>query len=436
MKYKQIRYDGHMEKYILDFSKDLINFIDASPLNYFAVKNAGEILEANGFKKLREDQVWDLEKGKYYTTRDDSALIAFEIGEDLKKGFEIIGSHTDSPTFKVKSNPEMADTGFLKLNIEAYGGMIHSTWLDRTLSLAGKVAYKKDDKIKYELVNIDKDLLTIANAAIHMNREVNKGYAYNAQDNLYPLVKTIKDNLEGDSYLVNVLAEELGINPEDILDFDLGLYDRQKGAIINNMVHVGRLDNLGSVHASLMALVDSKPGKNKMILLSDNEEIGSRTRGGAASNLLGNTLERIALKFGLDREGYQIMVENSMIISADQAHATHPNYKAFADPTNIVKMNEGLVIKIAANGAYASTIETKARLVNIANKYGYKLQTFHNRNDKQGGSTIGPITSTALGIKAVDVGIPLLAMHSIRELAGVEDIYQAYEIYKKFFEED
>lgn len=436
MKYKQIRYDGHMEKYILDFSKDLINFIDASPLNYFAVKNAGEILEANGFKKLREDQVWDIEKGKYYTTRDDSALIAFEIGEEIEKGFEIIGSHTDSPTFKVKSNPEMADTGFLKLNIEAYGGMIHSTWLDRTLSLAGKVAYKKDDKIKYELVNIDKDLLTIANAAIHMNREVNKGYAYNAQDNLYPLVKTIKDNLEGDSYLVNVLAEELGINPEDILDFDLGLYDRQKGAIINNMVHVGRLDNLGSVHASLMALVDSKPGKNKMILLSDNEEIGSRTRGGAASNLLGNTLERIALKFGLDKEGYQIMVENSMIISADQAHATHPNYKAFADPTNIVKMNEGLVIKIAANGAYASTIETKVRLINIAKKYGYKIQTFHNRNDKVGGSTIGPITSTALGIKALDVGIPLLAMHSIRELAGVEDIYQAYEIYKKFFEED
>lgn len=436
MKYKQIRYDGHMEKYILDFSKDLINFIDASPLNYFAVKNAGEILEANGFKKLGEDQVWDIEKGKYYTTRDDSALIAFEIGEEIEKGFEIIGSHTDSPTFKVKSKPEMADTGFLKLNIEAYGGMIHSTWLDRTLSLAGKVAYKKDGKIKYNLVNIDRDLLTIANAAIHMNREINKGYAYNAQDNLYPLVKTIKDELEGDSYLVNILAEELGINPEDILDFDLGLYDRQKGAIINDMVHVGRLDNLGSVHASLMALVDSKPGRNKMILLSDNEEIGSSTRGGAASNLLGNTLERIALKFGLDREGYQIMVENSMIISADQAHATHPNYKAFADPTNIVKMNEGLVIKIAANGAYASTIETKARLINIAKKYGYKLQTFQNRNDKQGGSTIGPITSTALGIKAVDVGIPLLAMHSIRELAGVEDIYQAYDIYKKFFEED
>lgn len=420
----------------IDFSKDLINFIDRSPLNYFAVKNASEILEENGFKKVREDEVWELEKGKYYTTRDDSALIAFEIGEDIKKGFDIIGSHTDSPTFKIKSNPEMADIGFLKLNIEGYGGMIHSTWLDRTLSLAGKVAYKEEGKIKYALVNIDRDLLTIANAAIHMNREINKGYAYNTQENLYPLVKTIKDNLESENYLVNLLAEELKIKVEDIIDFDLGLYDRQKGAIINNMVHVGRLDNLGSVHASLKALIDSKPGKNKMILLSDNEEIGSSTRGGAASNLLGNTLERIAIKFGLDREGYQIMVENSMIISADQAHAVHPNYKAFADPTNEVKMNEGLVIKIAANGAYATSIETKARLINIANKLGYKLQTFHNRNDKVGGSTIGPITSTVLGIKAIDVGIPLLAMHSIRELAGVEDIYEAYEIYKKFFEED
>lgn len=420
----------------IDFSKDLINFIDRSPLNYFAVKNASEILEENGFKKVKEDEVWELEKGKYYTTRDDSALIAFEIGEDIKKGFDIIGSHTDSPTFKIKSNPEMDDIGFLKLNIEAYGGMIHSTWLDRTLSLAGKVAYKEEGKIKYALVNIDRDLLTIANAAIHMNREINKGYAYNTQENLYPLVKTIKDNLESENYLVNLLAEELKIKAEDIIDFDLGLYDRQKGAIINNMVHVGRLDNLGSVHASLKALIDSKPGKNKMILLSDNEEIGSSTRGGAASNLLGNTLERIAIKFGLDREGYQIMVENSMIISADQAHAVHPNYKAFADPTNEVKMNEGLVIKIAANGAYATSIETKARLINIANKLGYKLQTFHNRNDKVGGSTIGPITSTVLGIKAIDVGIPLLAMHSIRELAGVEDIYEAYEIYKKFFEED
>ena len=420
----------------IDFSKDLINFIDRSPLNYFAVKNASEILEENGFKKVKEDEVWELEKGKYYTTRDDSALIAFEIGEDIKKGFDIIGSHTDSPTFKIKSNPEMDDIGFLKLNIEAYGGMIHSTWLDRTLSLAGKASYKEDGKINYALVNIDKDLLTIANAAIHMNREINKGYVYNAQDNLYPLVKTIKDNLESENYLVNLLAEELKIKVEDIIDFDLGLYDRQKGAIINNMVHVGRLDNLGSVHASLKALIDSKPGKNKMILLSDNEEIGSSTRGGAASNLLGNTLERIAIKFGLDREGYQIMVENSMIISADQAHAVHPNYKAFADPTNEVKMNEGLVIKIAANGAYATSIETKARLINIANKLGYKLQTFHNRNDKVGGSTIGPITSTVLGIKAIDVGIPLLAMHSIRELAGVEDIYEAYEIYKKFFEED
>ena len=424
-----------MENIYLEFSKDLIKFIDDSPLNYFAVKNAKNILEENGYKRLYENKSWNLERGKYYITRDDSALIAFELAEDVEKGFDIIGSHTDSPTFKIKSNPEIFSNGYLKLNIEAYGGMIHSTWLDRTLSIAGKVVYRKDASLKSTLVKVDRNLLTIANAAIHMNRDINKGYAYNPQDNLYPIVKTIKDKFESDSYILDLLAEEIGIDKSDILDFDLGLYDRQAGAIINDdMVQVGRIDNLGSVHASSMALVDSKTARNKMIVLNDNEEIGSRTRGGAASTFLANILERIALKMGADREGYQIMIENSMLISADQAHAIHPNYIAYADPTNIVKMNEGLVIKIAANGAYASFVETMARLENIADKLNLKLQKFHNRNDKQGGSTIGPITTTALGLKTVDVGIPMLAMHSIRELAGVKDHYEAYLIYKNFFE--
>ena len=424
-----------MMKIYKEFSEDLIKFIDASPLNYFAVKNASEILEGAGFKRLSEKENWELGRGKYYVIRDDSALIAFEIGKDPREGFEIIGSHTDSPGFKIKSNPEIGANGYLKLNIEPYGGMIHSTWLDRTLSLAGKVAYKDGDEIKYSLVNIDRDLLTIPNAAIHMNREINKGYGYNPQDKLYPLVKTISDALEADGFILKLIAEDLKIDKEAILDFDLGLYDRQAGAIINDMVQVGRIDNLGSVHASLRALVDSKAGANKMIILNDNEEIGSRTRGGAASNFLKAVLKRIALKSGLDEEGYQIMVENSMLISADQAHAIHPSYPEYSDPTNIVKMNEGLVVKIAANGAYASFVETKARLFDLANKLGLKLQTFHNRNDKTGGSTIGPITTTVPGLKTIDVGIPMLAMHSIRELCGMKDHYEAYEIYKGFFEE-
>ena len=418
----------------LEFCKDLINFIDRSPLNYFAVENAKKILNENGFKELKENEKWEVEKNnKYYVSRNDTALIAFTVGDDLTQGFDIIGSHTDSPTFKLKSNSEMIDSGYLKLNIEPYGGMIYSTWTDRTLSLAGKVSYKEDGKIKTSLVNFDKDLLTIPNAAIHMNREVNKGFEINPQNHLYPIIQTIEENFEG-GYLENLLAEELGIEKDSILDFDLGLYDRQKGAIINNMYQIGRIDNLGSVHASLMAMCHSKANKNNVLVLNDNEEIGSRTSTGAFSPFLRDTLKRLAEKCGLDEEDFYIALANSYLISADQAHAVHPNFKEYHDPTNPIKMNGGLVIKTAANGAYSSNIGSNARLIDLANAIGSNIQKFHNRNDKQGGSTIGPIASTGLGIISIDVGEPILAMHSIRELGGIEDHYDAYKIYKAFYE--
>ena len=420
----------------LEFSKDLIKFIDESPLNYFAVANAKNILISNGYKELKENEKWDIEdKGKYFVTRNDTALIAFTVGEDLTKGFDIIGSHTDSPTFKVKSNAEVNDSGYLKINIEPYGGMIYSTWTDRTLSLAGKVSYKKDGEIKSELVNIDKDLLTIPNAAIHMNREVNKGFELNPQNHLYPIIQTIEENFEK-GYLEKLLAEEIGINADEILDFDLGLYDRQKGAIINNMYQIGRIDNLGSVHASLMALVDADASKNNVLVLNDNEEIGSRTPTGAFSPFLRDTLKRLCDNRGLDDEDFYIALANTYLISADQAHAIHPNFKEYHDPTNPIKMNEGLVIKTAANGAYSSNIASNARLIDLANSIDCKIQKFHNRNDKAGGSTIGPIASTGLGINSIDVGEPILAMHSIRELGGIEDHYDAYKIYKAFYETD
>lgn len=418
----------------LEFSKDLIKFIDSSPLNYFAVTNAKNILLKNGFKELSENTRWEIEKNdKYFVTRNDTALIAFTVGDDLTKGFDIIGSHTDSPTFKVKSNAEVNDSGYLKINIEPYGGMIYSTWTDRTLSFAGKVSYKMDGKIKSELVNIVKDLLTIPNAAIHMNREVNKGFELNPQDHLYPIIQTIEENFEN-GYLEKLLAEEIGINADDILDFDLGLYDRQKGAIINNMYQIGRIDNLGSVHASLMAFVDAKANKNNVLVLNDNEEIGSRTPTGAFSPFLRDTLKRLADNTCYDDEDFYIALANTYLISADQAHAIHPNFKDYHDPTNPIKMNGGLVIKTAANGAYSSNITSNARLIDLANSIGCKIQKFHNRNDKAGGSTIGPIASTGLGINSIDVGEPLLAMHSIRELGGIEDHFDAYKIYKAFYE--
>lgn len=418
----------------LEFSKDLIKFIDNSPLNYFTVANAKDILSKNGFKELSENKRWEIEKyGKYFVSRNDTALIAFTVGEDLTKGFDIIGSHTDSPTFKVKSNAEVSDSGYLKINIEPYGGMIYSTWTDRTLSLAGKVSYKKDGAIKSELVNIDKDLLTIPNPAIHMNREVNKGFALNPQDHLYPIIQTIEENFEN-GYLENLLADEVKIDANEILDFDLGLYDRQKGAIINNMYQIGRIDNLGSVHASLMAFVDAKANKNNVLVLNDNEEIGSRTPIGAFSPFLRDTLKRLADNIGYDDEDFYIALANTYLISADQAHAIHPNFKDYHDPTNPIRMNGGLVIKTAANGAYSSNIASNARLIDLANSIDCKIQKFHNRNDKAGGSTIGPIASTGLGIISIDVGEPILAMHSIRELGGIEDHFDAYTIYKAFYE--
>lgn len=418
----------------LEFSKDLIKFIDNSPLNYFAVANAKDILSKNGFKELSENKRWEIEKyGKYFVSRNDTALISFTVGEDLTKGFDIIGSHTDSPTFKVKSNAEINDSGYLKINIEPYGGMIYSTWTDRTLSLAGKVSYKKDGTIKSELVNIDKDLLTIPNPAIHMNREVNKGFALNPQDHLYPIIQTIEENFEN-GYLENLLADEVKIDANEILDFDLGLYDRQKGAIINNMYQIGRIDNLGSVHASLRAFVDAKANKNNVLVLNDNEEIGSRTPTGAFSPFLRDTLKRLADNIGYDDEDFYIALANTYLISADQAHAIHPNFKDYHDPTNHIKMNGGLVIKTAANGAYSSNIVSNARLIDLVNSIDCKIQKFHNRNDKAGGSTIGPIASTGLGINSIDVGEPILAMHSIRELGGIEDHFDAYKIYKAFYE--
>lgn len=422
----------------IEFIKDLIEFIDNSPLNYFAVENSKKILLENKFVKLEESEKWNLEKnGKYFVTRDDTALIAFTIGEDIKKGFDIIGSHTESPGFKIKTNPEITANGYLKLNTEIYGGPIFSTWLDRTLGIAGKVSFEDKDQIKSKLINFDRDLLTIANPAIHMNREVNKGYAYNPQTDMLPILSTVKDNFEKDGYLQKLVAKELGIDPKSILAMDLSVYDRQKGSIIgteNEMYQVGRIDNLGAVHASLHALVDSKNDKFNVLILNDSEEIGSRTRTGAFSTFLKDTLERISYLLGYDLEDIKIAMSNTYIVSADQAHAIHPNFNSYSDPTNIVKMNEGLVIKVAANGAYTSGIVSIPRIMKLAKKIGAKVQTFHNRSDKQGGSTIGPIASSSLGIKSIDVGEPILAMHSIRETGGVDDHKQAYEIYKAFYD--
>ena len=416
---------------------DLIEFIDNSPVNYFAVKNSIELLEKNDFKKLEENEKWKLEKGgKYFVSRDDTALIAFSVGDDPRKGFDIIGSHTDSPAFKIKSNPEMTSNGFLKFNIEGYGGMIVSSWFDRDLSLAGKVVYEDSGEFKSKLVKIDKDLLTIANCAIHINRDLNSGYKYNMQDELSPIIKTIEDDFKKDGYLQKLLAKEIGIDYKDIIDFDLALFDRQKGSIMGSddeFIHIGRLDNLASVHQSLTALINSKNEKFNICVLNDNEEIGSGTRAGAKSPFLDQVLERIVMNLGYDREDYFIALSNSYLISADLSHSIHPNYSNLFDENNNTRINKGIGIKVAYNGAYTTNVETRARFLRHAKNVGAKIQIFHNRSDKVGGSTIGPIVSSKSGIKSIDVGTPILAMHSIRELGGVNDHIEAIKIFEDFY---
>ncbi|MDY3006892.1 M18 family aminopeptidase [Anaerococcus sp. AGMB00486] len=424
-----------MDKY--NIIKDLLGFIDNSPLNYFAVENSKNLLKENSFVELKDNEKWKLKRGgKYFIDREGTALIAFSVGDDLRKGFDIIGSHTDSPTFKIKTKAEMTKNGFLKLNVEAYGGMIVSTWLDRTLSLAGKVVFEDGDKLKSKLVKIDRDLLTIANCAIHINRDLNSAYKYNIQDELSPILALVEDDFEKNGFLQKLIADEIGIDYKSIVDLDLALFDRQKGSILganNEFIQVGRLDNLASVHQSIRALVESENNKFNVCVLNDNEEIGSRTRAGAQSPFLDEVLERISLNLGYDKEDYMIAISNSYLISADLAHSIHPNYTSLYDPTNNTRINKGIAIKIASNGAYSTNIETRARFLKHAQNVGANVQTFHNRSDKVGGSTIGPIVSAKSGIKSIDVGTPILAMHSIREFAGVEDHIKAIEIFKDFY---
>lgn len=427
-----------------EFARNLIGFIEKSPTAFHSVETSEELLKLNGFKKLDSREEWKLEQdGKYYTTKNSSAIVAFTINtNNLKEdGFRIIGSHSDSPSFRVKPNPEMeAEKTYLKLNTECYGGPILNTWLDRPLSIAGRVVLKGKSVLRPEetLVNINKPICIIPNLAIHMNREVNEGVALNKQKDMLPLVGLLNDSLEKDNFLLKTIAKELGRKIEEIIDFDLFLYEYEKGMLIGpneEMISCGRLDNLSMAHASLHALIDAKSlnGVN-VVVVFDNEEVGSSTKQGADSNMLLNVLERISLCLGQNREEFFRSLYSSFIISADLAHAVHPNVGEKHDPTNRPVMGKGPVIKINANQAYTSDSQSIAVYKTICKEAGVNCQEFVNRSDVRGGSTIGPISSTHIDIPSVDVGSPILAMHSIRELGCVEDHMDIYKTFKKFYE--
>lgn len=422
---------------------NLLDFLYKSPTAFHAVESVKEELNSNGFTELKESEKWSLKaEGKYYVTKNDSAVVAFVVGKGdvADHGFKIVGAHTDSPGFRIKPNPDMVvENTYVKLNTEVYGGPILSTWFDRPLALAGRVSVLSDNPLfpTNKLVNINKPLLIIPNIAIHMNREVNEGYKFNRQKDTLPLLSLINENLERGSYLLNLLAEELGVSKEDILDFELYPYEFEKGCLMGlneEFISSGRLDDLSMVHAGINALVEAEVsnGTNVMVCF-DNEEVGSMTKQGGDSDLLAIVLERIILSLGKDREDFFRALSQSFLISADLAHAVHPNAAEKHDPVVRPVLNGGPVIKIAASQSYTSDSDSSAVYEAICRKAGVNVQKFVNRSDVRGGSTIGPISSTHLPIRSVDMGTPILAMHSIRELGTVQDHFDCIKSFKEFY---
>jgi len=431
-----------MESKIL--ARNLIDFIYNSPTAFNAVDESKKILDKNGFKELKLYENWDIKiKGKYYITKNSSAIIAFAINSENieQEGFRIIGSHSDSPGFRIKPNAEMtSENTYLKLNTECYGGPILNTWLDRPLAIAGRVVLKSKDILRpiEKIVNINKPICIIPNIAIHMNRKVNEGCEINKQKDMLPLVGLLNDTLEKDNFLLDQVSQELNVDKTEIVDFDLFLYEYEKGSLIGpneEFISSGRLDNLSMAYTSLHALIQANNTKGiNVVAVFDNEEVGSATKQGADSNMLINILERICLSLRKDRESFLKSIYSSFIISSDLAHAVHPNSGEKHDPTNRPVMGKGPVIKINANQAYTSDAHSIAIYKAICKEANVQYQEFVNRSDERGGSTIGPISSTHLDIASVDVGSPILAMHSIRELGSVEDNYSIYKTFHKFYE--
>ena len=426
-----------------EFANDLIDFVSFSPSKYHVVRNIKAALLRKGFKELPLAEPWQIEKeGKYFVAQNDTTLAAFIVGmgQPEKDGFRIIAAHTDAPTIKIKPSPEIVvNNSYIKLNTEVYGGAILNTWFDRPLSIAGRVVIKSKTPFKPEVrqLIIKRPLLQIPNLAIHFNRKVNDGVPINPQKELSPLLACIKSPLENQNYLVEIIAQELNVSPDAILDFDLALYDTERGYLIganNEFISCARLDNLSMIHAGMEGLFTS-PNINatQMMVCFDNEEVGSRTRQGAASPFLKNVLERIIYKLNGDKEEYMRAIYNSFMISADPAHGLHPNYAEMSCPTNHPIINKGPVIKYNADQKYTTDAESGAIFAQLAELAGSPIQRFTNRSDLAGGSTLGSISTTQVDFKCVDVGTPILAMHSIRELCGVYDHFNIKNIFKTFY---
>lgn len=426
-----------MKKNSSSEAKECLKFIDKSVSPYHVIENMEEQLKTQGFVELNEKEEYGIVQGKsYYVKRNDSSLIAFKIPEGAFRGFHIMASHSDSPSFKVKAEAVQSEGQYQKLNVEPYGGMIHATWLDRCLSVAGRVVYQDEEGMKSKTVNIDEDLLVIPNLAIHMNREMNKGLTYNPQIDLLPLMG-VREADERQDILLEKLAEAAGIKAEDILGKDLFLYVRGQGKLAGadkELMIAPRLDDQECVYATMKGLLAVEPKEYvAMCAVFDNEEVGSLTRQGAAATFLKDTMERIAEALTLSKGRYLQMLADSFMISADNAHAVHPNHPEKADPTNKPYLNRGIVIKYHGGQKYTTDAYTEAVMRSICKEADVPVQTYCNRSDVPGGSTLGNISQAQAAVPCVDIGLPQLAMHSAVETAGSKDVEYLVKVARVFY---
>ena len=426
-------------------AEELLDFIHACPSEFHVVEQSEKMLSAKGFKKLDSKKKWEIVKGgKYYTTTNDSAFTAFIVGTgDLESdGFKIVEAHTDSPSIKIKPCPEMVvDNHYLKLNAEVYGSPILNTWLDRPLSLAGRVSLRSDDLFNpsNKLVNFNRPLLTIPNLSIHHNKSVNSGIELNKQKDMLPLLGIIDDTFEKKNYLIKMLAKELNIDSHEILDFELSMSEFERGCLFGadrEFISTTKLDNLLTVFTGLKALLEQNAGRVTSVLTCfDNEEVGNRTRQGADSPMLMHTLERVAIGLGKSREDFLRSISASFMISSDLSHAYHPNAPEKSDPVVHVQINKGPVVKVSGTQKFTTDSNTSAVFKMLCDSANVPCQYYINKSDSPGGSSAGPASVSHIGIRSVDIGVPIFAMHSIREMGGVQDNFFMYMAFSQFFSE-
>ena len=408
----------------LEHVQELFDFIQQSPSCFHVIENVKKQLTEQGFEELCENKNWQIKKGgKYFVTRNLSSVIAFKVPTKNFKSFHIVASHSDSPTFKIKDHPEQVVKGkYVQLNTERYGGMIYSTWFDRPLSIAGRALVKTETGVATKLLNIDRDLLVIPNLAVHMDRTVNDGMKYNPQVNLLPLYG---DAASKDTFN-KLVAEACGTAEENIISTDLFLYNRTAPTVWgahNEYMSCAKLDDLECAFSSLKAFLKGENSQSVSVCaIFDNEEVGSSTKQGANSTFMYDILHRINENLGRTEEQYHTAVASSFMLSADNAHALHPNHPAISDPTNPVYLNEGIVIKHNANQKYTTDAVSSAIFQKMCEEKNVPYQHFVNRSDVAGGSTLGNIANTHVSLNTVDIGMAQLAMHSSYETAGVLDL--------------